>query len=105
MLVLRVPAHEDAAAPGRGPRRGTTGASPAVPSILGIGDVDVWTSRDAVWASEPPKSLVVLGGGPVGVELSQFFHRLGARVTLVEPSGTLLSRVDRDAGALLRERL
>lgn len=82
-----------------------TGSSPAIPSLPGIEDVDVWTSRDAVWASAPPKSLVVLGGGPVGVELSQFFHRLGAEVTIVEPSETLLARVDPDGGTLLRERL
>ncbi len=82
-----------------------TGSSPAIPSLPGIEDVDVWTSRDAVWASAPPKSLVILGGGPVGVELSQFFRRLGVEVTLVEPSETLLARVDADAGALLRERL
>ena len=82
-----------------------TGSSPAIPSLPGIEDVDVWTSRDAVWASAPPKSLVILGGGPVGVELSQFFHRLGAEVTIVEPSETLLARVDPDGGTLLRERL
>lgn len=82
-----------------------TGSSPAIPELPGIQDVDVWTSRDAVWASAPPKSLVVLGGGPVGVELAQFFRRLGATVIIVEPSETLLARVDSDAGALLRERL
>src|SRR5262245_13523645 len=54
-----------------------TGSSPRIPPIAGIEEVDVWTSRDAVWASSPPGSLVVLGGGPVGVELSQFFQRLG----------------------------
>jgi pyruvate/2-oxoglutarate dehydrogenase complex dihydrolipoamide dehydrogenase (E3) component len=82
-----------------------TGSSPAIPSLPGIEDVDVWTSRDAVWASAPPESLVVLGGGPVGVELAQFFHRLGAKVTIVEPSDTLLAKLDPDAGTLLRERL
>jgi dihydrolipoamide dehydrogenase len=52
-----------------------------------------------------PESLVVLGGGPVGVELAQYFHRMGARVTLAEGSSHLLARVDPDAGTLLRERL
>ena len=82
-----------------------TGSTPAIPPIPGIEGVDVWTSRDAVWASTVPASLVVAGGGPVGVELSQLFSRLGSRVTIVEPSGRLLSRLDPDAGALLRERL
>ncbi len=62
-----------------------------------------WTNREAVWAGEVPESLVVLGGGPVGAELSQFFHRMGARVTLVEGNEHLLARVDPEAGALLRE--
>jgi pyruvate/2-oxoglutarate dehydrogenase complex dihydrolipoamide dehydrogenase (E3) component len=82
-----------------------TGSSPAVPTIPGIEDVDVWTSRDAVWASEVPESLVAVGGGPVGVELTQLFSRLGSRVTIVEPSGHLLAKLDADAGELLRERL
>jgi pyruvate/2-oxoglutarate dehydrogenase complex dihydrolipoamide dehydrogenase (E3) component len=82
-----------------------TGSSPAIPSLPGIEDVDVWTSRDAVWVSAPPTSVAVLGGGPVGVELAQFFHRLGAETTIVEPSETLLAKVDPDAGVLLRERL
>ncbi len=46
----------------------------------------------------------MLGGGPVGVELAQYFHRMGARVTLAEGSSHLLARVDADAGELLRER-
>jgi pyruvate/2-oxoglutarate dehydrogenase complex dihydrolipoamide dehydrogenase (E3) component len=81
-----------------------TGSSPAVPSVEGIEDVDYWTNREAVWAGEIPKSLVVLGGGPVGVELAQFFGRMGARVTIVEPSEHLLARVDFEAGELLRQR-
>jgi pyruvate/2-oxoglutarate dehydrogenase complex dihydrolipoamide dehydrogenase (E3) component len=81
-----------------------TGSSPAVPPIDGSDDVDVWTTREAVWADRVPDSLLVLGGGPVGVELAQYFHRMGARVTLAEGSSHLLSRVDVQAGALLRER-
>jgi pyruvate/2-oxoglutarate dehydrogenase complex dihydrolipoamide dehydrogenase (E3) component len=80
-----------------------TGSSPAIPAIPGIDSVEYWTSRDAVWAREVPESLVVLGGGPVGSELAQFFRRMAARVTIVEPSGTLLSRLDPEAGALLRD--
>ena len=82
-----------------------TGSSPAVPEIEGIDDVPLWTSRDAVWADAIPGSLVVLGGGPVGCELAQFFHRTGARVTLVEKYKTLLARLDPEAGELLGERL
>jgi pyruvate/2-oxoglutarate dehydrogenase complex dihydrolipoamide dehydrogenase (E3) component len=80
-----------------------TGSEPAVPPIDGIHDVEYWTNREAVWADGPPKSLVVLGAGPVGCELAQYFRRLGASVTLVA-SSRLLDKVDREAGELLRER-
>lgn len=82
-----------------------TGSSPAIPALEGIDQVAYWTSRDAVWASAVPESLVVLGGGPVGCELAQLFRRLGASVALVETNAHLLARVDADAGKLLRERL
>ena len=82
-----------------------TGSSPAIPPIDGLADAPYWTSRDAVWAEAAPSSLVVLGGGPVGVELAQFFSRLGTSVTIVETNERLLSRIDPDAGALLAERL
>jgi pyruvate/2-oxoglutarate dehydrogenase complex dihydrolipoamide dehydrogenase (E3) component len=80
-----------------------TGSSPAVPTIDGLADVEYWTNRDAVWASSVPESLAVLGGGPVGVELAQFFHRVGSRVTIVESNDRLLARVDAEAGAMLRD--
>ena len=81
-----------------------TGSSPAVPPVEGLDDVDYWTNRDAVWTDRIPESMVVLGGGPVGVELAQFFHRMGASVAIVESHDRILSRIDADAGALLRER-
>jgi pyruvate/2-oxoglutarate dehydrogenase complex dihydrolipoamide dehydrogenase (E3) component len=81
-----------------------TGSSPALPSLTGVEEVECWTSRDAVWAGAVPASLIVLGGGPVGAELAQFFRRLGAEVTLVEHNEHLLARLDADAGALLAER-
>jgi pyruvate/2-oxoglutarate dehydrogenase complex dihydrolipoamide dehydrogenase (E3) component len=82
-----------------------TGSRPSVPPIDGLADVAYWTNRDAIWASEIPAGLVVLGGGAVGVELAQFFRRMGSDVTLVERNEHLLPRLDRDAGDLLRERL
>jgi pyruvate/2-oxoglutarate dehydrogenase complex dihydrolipoamide dehydrogenase (E3) component len=81
-----------------------TGSTPALPPVDGLEDVDYWTSRDAVWASAVPQSLIVLGGGAVGVELAQFFSRVGSDVTLVENHDRPLARLDADAGALLRTR-
>ena len=82
-----------------------TGSRPSVPPVAGIGDVPYWTNRDAVWADRIPESLVVLGGGPVGVELAQYFRRMGARVTLLEASSHVLARIDSEAAAILQERL
>ena len=81
-----------------------TGSVPAIPPLEGLGDIDYWTNREAIWASSIPASLIVLGGGAVGVELAQFFRRMGADVALVENSDHLLSRLDADAGSLLAER-
>ena len=82
-----------------------TGSVPALPPLEGLADVEYWTNRDAVWASAIPDSLLVLGGGAVGVELAQFFGRMGSDVTIVEHNDHLLARLDPDAGTLLGERL
>ena len=81
-----------------------TGSSPAKPPIDGLDGVPYWTSRDAVWADAVPESLVVLGGGPVGAELAQFFSRMGSRVTIVETNERLLSKIDPEVGELLQQR-
>jgi pyruvate/2-oxoglutarate dehydrogenase complex dihydrolipoamide dehydrogenase (E3) component len=68
-------------------RRGIVLASsgePAIPPIAGLAGVGFWTNRQAIEAAELPRSLVVLGAGPVGLVLAQAFHRLGTSVTLVE---------------------
>jgi pyruvate/2-oxoglutarate dehydrogenase complex dihydrolipoamide dehydrogenase (E3) component len=81
-----------------------TGSDPAIPNVDGLADVEYWTNREAIWASAIPESLIVLGGGAVGVELAQFFRRMGAHVTLVEHNPHLLARLDPDAGRLVAER-
>ncbi|HLX32080.1 MAG TPA: NAD(P)/FAD-dependent oxidoreductase [Gaiellaceae bacterium] len=80
-----------------------TGSRPAIPPIDGIDSVEYWTNREATSTHEIPASLVVLGGGPVGAELSQFFARMGSHVTIVERGPRLLGRVHADAGDLLGE--
>ena len=82
-----------------------TGSVPAIPPLDGLGDVDYWTNREAIWASSIPASLIVLGGGAVGVELAQFFRRMGAEVTLVEHNdASPRSARSRTPGTLLAER-
>ena len=82
-----------------------TGSSPAIPPIEGIESVDYWRNVEATETLEVPPRLAVLGGGPVGCELAQFFQRMGSQVTLVEGGPRLLSRVDADAAALVDEAL
>jgi len=80
-----------------------TGSSPFVPPVPGLDGVEFWTNRDAARTHEIPSSLAVMGGGPVGAELAQFFSRLGARVTVVEHGPRLLGRVHEEAGALVAD--
>jgi pyruvate/2-oxoglutarate dehydrogenase complex dihydrolipoamide dehydrogenase (E3) component len=82
-----------------------TGSTPAVPKIGGIDAVDYWTNVEATETLEVPARLAVLGGGPVGCELAQFFQRVGSQVTLVQGDTRLLSRVDADAAAVVEEAL
>jgi pyruvate/2-oxoglutarate dehydrogenase complex dihydrolipoamide dehydrogenase (E3) component len=78
-----------------------TGSSPAIPPIDGLDEVDYWTNVEATETLEVPERLVVLGAGPVGCELAQFFRRVGSQVTLVQGDTRILSRVDADAADLV----
>jgi dihydrolipoamide dehydrogenase len=81
-----------------------TGARPLVPPIEGVEEVDYLTS-DTVWElRQQPKKLLVLGGGPIGCELAQAFHRLGSEVTIVDRSSNVLSREDADISQWVMQR-
>jgi pyruvate/2-oxoglutarate dehydrogenase complex dihydrolipoamide dehydrogenase (E3) component len=82
-----------------------TGSRPVIPPVVGLDEVDYWTNIEATETLEVPERLAVLGGGPVGCELAQFFQRVGSHVTLVQGDVRLLSRVDIDAAALVEEAL
>jgi len=82
-----------------------TGARPLVPEFEGLGNIDYLTS-DNLWSlQELPERLVVLGGGPIGCELSQAFQRLGSQVTLVEMADRILGPEDQDSAELLAKQL
>ncbi len=86
-----------------------TGAAPVVPDFPGLEAVDFLTS-DTLWdklgsRTDPPKRLVVLGGGPIGTELSQAFARLGSAVTQVQAGPRLLPREDVEVSALVQASL
>jgi len=69
------------------------GTVPAMPPIPGLDEItDKWTNREATTAKEIPASMVILGGGVVGVEMTQAYTSLGAKVTLVEGESKILPR-------------
>ncbi len=78
-----------------------SGTAPAVPPVPGLAGTPFWTNHEAVATKEVPTSLVVLGGGAVGVEFGQVFARFGSRVTVVEGAGHLLPLEEPEAGDLL----
>ncbi len=81
-----------------------TGAAPFMPPIPGLAEAGPLTS-DTLWdLNELPPRLVVLGGGPIGCELSQAFARLGSQVTQVEMSPRLMLREDPEVSALVETR-
>jgi pyruvate/2-oxoglutarate dehydrogenase complex dihydrolipoamide dehydrogenase (E3) component len=83
-----------------------TGSDPVIPPIPGLRDLDgLWTNREATGLREVPRRLLVLGGGPVGVEMAQAIRRLGASVALVEGAGHVLAREPRALGDALGEAL
>ncbi|MGB0693039.1 MAG: FAD-dependent oxidoreductase [Pseudomonadales bacterium] len=82
-----------------------TGAEPFVPPIAGIEMVDYLTS-DNIWSLEQlPGRTIVLGGGPIGTELTQALARLGSQVTQVELLPNILPREDIEFSTLVREQL
>jgi pyruvate/2-oxoglutarate dehydrogenase complex dihydrolipoamide dehydrogenase (E3) component len=78
-----------------------TGTSPVVPPIPGLAGTPLWTNREAIETEHVPESLVVIGGGAIGVELSQVFARFGSRVTVIEPADRLIAMEEPEAGDIL----
>lgn len=78
-----------------------TGSDATIPPLDGLEEAGYWTNREATTLQELPDSVVVLGGGPVGIELGQFLCRFGVRVTLVEAAERLLAREDPQVGELI----
>jgi pyruvate/2-oxoglutarate dehydrogenase complex dihydrolipoamide dehydrogenase (E3) component len=82
-----------------------TGTSPAVPRIDGLAGTPYWTNREAIEAATLPDSLIVLGGGAVGLELAQVFARFGVRVSVVEALDRLVAVEEPESSALAAEAL
>jgi pyruvate/2-oxoglutarate dehydrogenase complex dihydrolipoamide dehydrogenase (E3) component len=82
-----------------------TGSDPAIPPIDGLDSVDYWTNREATGVKDFPERLLVLGGGPVGVEIAQAFARFGVSVALVEGAERLLPREGEGASEAVKQAL
>ncbi|HEY1822386.1 MAG TPA: NAD(P)/FAD-dependent oxidoreductase [Trebonia sp.] len=83
-----------------------TGSDPVFPPVPGLAGLDgVWTNREATGMKAVPRHLLVIGGGPVGVEMTQIVRGLGGDVTLVEAAGHLLSAEPARLGEALAEVL
>ena len=81
------------------------GSSAALPPIPGLREAEPWTNREATTAKAVPRSLLVLGGGVVAVELAQAYASLGTRVSVVEALDRLISREEEFASELVGDAL
>jgi pyruvate/2-oxoglutarate dehydrogenase complex dihydrolipoamide dehydrogenase (E3) component len=81
------------------------GTTPALPPLDGVVEADPWTNREATTSKTVPDSLVVIGGGVVGVEMTQAYCSLGARVTLIEGERRLLPNEEEFACGQVTESL
>jgi pyruvate/2-oxoglutarate dehydrogenase complex dihydrolipoamide dehydrogenase (E3) component len=82
-----------------------TGSHPAIPEIPGLAEAGFLTNQTIFSLDDIPASLAVIGGGPIGVEMAQAFHRLGAEITLLQRGPHLLPRDDAELTTQLEELL
>lgn len=82
-----------------------TGSDPVIPPIEGVEHIGVWTNREATGLKSIPDRAVVVGGGPVGVEMGQMMARFGTNVTLVQGPDRVLNREEPEVSGLLEDAL
>ncbi len=82
-----------------------TGSSPFIPSIEGINDVSYITNMQIFSLDQLPESLLIVGAGPIGMEMAQAFHRLGSKVTVIGRADCILPREDKDVSCYVHELL
>ncbi|HTX62508.1 MAG TPA: NAD(P)/FAD-dependent oxidoreductase, partial [Acidimicrobiales bacterium] len=82
-----------------------TGSTPSVPPVPGLAGTPYWTNREAIECDELPSSLVVLGGGSIGVELGQVFARFGVEVHVVEAGPRLVAAEEPESSEVVRDAL
>ena len=82
-----------------------TGSEPLRPSIDGLDDVTVWTNREATNVHDIPRRVLLIGGSAVGIELGQFYARMGAETTIVQLGDRLIDREEPRVGELVEQVL
>lgn len=82
-----------------------TGTSPAIPPVPGLAEAAPWTNRDVFKIREVPESLIVIGGGAIGLELAQAFSRFGCMVTVVEALDRILAPEEPESSELVAKVL
>nr|WP_027178125.1 FAD-dependent oxidoreductase [Maridesulfovibrio bastinii] len=82
-----------------------TGSSPKIPSIPGLENISYNTASDMFFLNKLPQHLLILGGGPVAVEMAQSFVRLGSKVSVIQRSRQILSREDEDIAGMVGDIL
>ncbi len=82
-----------------------TGSSSAVPPVEGLDKTPYLTNRDIFYLDKLPGSMIVLGAGPIATEMAQAFCRLGTKVTVIQRSGQILSKEDRDMADIVKQEL
>lgn len=79
-----------------------TGSETVIPSIEGLDELDYWTSREALQGKELPASLVIIGGGVIGMEFASFFSSMGTEVHVVEMLDKILGSMDTELSTMLQ---
>lgn len=82
-----------------------TGSSPSIPPTEGLSDVSFVTNKDIFSLDHLPRSLIILGAGPIAAEMCQAFNRLGTRVSVIQRSDQILTREDKDMADEVRNVL
>lgn len=79
-----------------------TGSETVIPPIPGLAETEYWTSREALQSKELPASLVIIGGGVIGMEFASFFNSMGTEVHVVEMLDKILGPMDRELSEMLQ---
>ena len=79
-----------------------TGSETVIPPIPGLAETNYWTSREALQTKELPASLVIIGGGVIGMEFASFFNSMGTEVHVVEMLDKILGPMDKELSEMLR---